>query len=361
MIRYGLFSLLSALLLLFGAPASAQDLVKVRVYSDTPNTKFFVDGTEFNTDVTFTWPKESKHFLSCVQTPSPDPNFTSMPLYISGCSGWTPSSGAGGGGLTFQFQVDPNVTSYKTSATTLYRLVIQVAGNASETGFSSVPCGTPGDLPAGQYTIGIVSVNGACYSTNGAQYVPLGTLTLAAYAFPGFLFKSWSSNLGEPFDVPQRTYEMKGPVTIAANFEKAKRTRFVTDPIGLDVTVDSARVTTASHNPCNPDELLPFQVPVPGYSGQSSLCKGDFDFFYNSKHTIGAPSPQQTLTGEYLIFDSWDIGGGQNTVYTPTPSNGMDVVTARFVKGARITFLTSPVPLTLQVDGDTAPKDLSFV
>ncbi len=364
MIRYGLLSLLSAVVLLFGlsGPVSAQDLVKVRVYSDTPGTRFFVDGTTFDTDVTFNWPKGSKHILSCVPNGSaPDPNTTNLPLYISGCNGWTPSSGQAGSGLNLELQVDPAVTSYKTTASTLYRLVVKVASDVEGSPLGSVQCAAPGDVPAGQYRQGIVFVGGQCYSTMGATYVNLGTVNLAAYAFPGFVFKSWSSNLGDPLDAPQRSYEIKGPVTIGAVFEKAKRTRFVTDPVGLDVMVDSARVQTASSNPCRSDELLPFQAPVPGFSGLSSLCKGDFDFAYNSKHIIGAPSPQQTLTGDYLVFDSWDFGGGQDTVYTPSLTNGMDVLTARFVPGARVSFLTSPVPLTLQVDSDPAPKSLNFI
>src|SRR5260370_27074958 len=370
--RTSSYLLAAALLLLSAANVFAQDPVKVTVSTDPTGATFYVDGTAFSALTVFTWPKGSKHTLSCVPVQQSDPNANngadfngvrldiaqSLPTYISGCTTWADNSGlAATTGSTVVVTADPSITSYKSTATILYKVILNIVNGAP----GSPVCGSPGDLPANQFRPGLVIMNGQCYWNTTAIYLPKGTLTLNAYPYPGFVFDGWSLNLG-PTQAYIRTYDVQGPVTIGARFSVAKRTRFFTDPPLFDLTVDANRVQTASANPCPTSELQPPGVPVPGFAGQSALCRGDFDFAFGSTHTLGAPTPQtQGNTGQDYVFDSWSIGGKQGAIYTPTPNSSIEVVVAKFVKAARVSFVTTPVPLALTVDGKSDWASYNFI
>ncbi len=68
------------------------------------------------------------------------------------------------------------------------------------------------------------------------------------------------------------------------------------------------------------------------------------------------------MTGKVWAFDSWNTGGGQNTVYT-TDSNvaTMDVMTANFLPGAAISLYTNPPGLPLNVDGRSNWPSPTFI
>jgi uncharacterized protein (TIGR03437 family) len=74
-------------------------------------------------------------------------------------------------------------------------------------------------------------------------------------------------------------------------------------------------------------------------------------FAVNSRHLFGAPAYQVDRLGFHWMFDSFDIGGAQNTEYTTVDTNVPQTITARFVPAAQVSFLTQPLGLKLKVDG----------
>jgi len=92
------------------------------------------------------------------------------------------------------------------------------------------------------------------------------------------------------------------------------------------------------------------------------MCLGDFDFAAGSTHVISASSPQIDTSGKFWVFDSWSNGLGLNGAYV-TDSNvaNADNLTAKFVRGAHVGFLTSPGGLKLTVDGRPNFASYDFV
>jgi uncharacterized protein (TIGR03437 family) len=135
-------------------------------------------------------------------------------------------------------------------------------------------------------------------------------------------------------------------------FQPAKRVRFETVPLGLQVLVDRTPTTTLSSEdpttPCPHNE----GIPILASSTAVALCRGDFDFAAGSTHVIGALSPQSDSNGNIFVFDSWGTGQGQNGIYT-TDSNVAtpDKVFVKFVPGVRASFVTNPPGLKLNIDG----------
>ena len=71
----------------------------------------------------------------------------------------------------------------------------------------------------------------------------------------------------------------------------------------------------------------------------------------NTTHQLGGISPQYDQQGKLWIFDSWSDGGDYSHSYTvPTGYSALSV-TAKFVTGTLVTFLTNPPGLPLTVDG----------
>ena len=125
----------------------------------------------------------------------------------------------------------------------------------------------------------------------------------------------------------------------------ATRVLFYTEPELLQVWVDRSAVLTMLRTDPVDDRNTGLVDLIPG-----------------SVHVLGAPSPQQhPITGKYWVFDSFDIGGGQNTVYTASTANTVTKLTARFVPGATVSLLTSPVGLPLAVNGRDNWASYNFV
>jgi uncharacterized protein (TIGR03437 family) len=170
------------------------------------------------------------------------------------------------------------------------------------------------------------------------------------------VFNGWNIN-GNQLASYSASIVVQGPMTIVPQFVPGKRVRFITNPMGLKVLVDRTVVTTTPYLNTNdltgaqtcPTEFQRAPAPPPGVP---ALCFGDFDFAPYSTHIISAPTPQIDISGKNWVFDSFDKGGGQNTVYTTDQNTGiMDTVTAKFVPGAMMAFDTRPVGLPITVDG----------
>jgi uncharacterized protein (TIGR03437 family) len=345
------YLLLSSVALLFCCPMFAQD-AKTVVSTDIVGVNFTVDGQTYNAPVTFTWPKGSKHEIRFPGNVGPNEQLNDLAGLDFTFSGWVDSTGllAQGQNPDITITADPAITSYKATVAVKYKVTLLITEGPANGPLSPAICGAPGDFNTGPLRPGIVIFNGTCYWNNVTLYLPAQTLTLNAFPYPGFVFDGWTTNLG-PTDAFLRTYELKGPVTLAPRFLAGRRVKFVTDPTGFKVTIDRADVPTPYRLPCEDFNLQPPLAPYQPHNGASALCIGEFDFGFNSKHTIGAPSPQLDPTGNYFVFDGFSNGAGQNTVYTALPGANVDTIIAKFAPGARVSIATLPVPLKLKVDG----------
>jgi uncharacterized protein (TIGR03437 family) len=75
---------------------------------------------------------------------------------------------------------------------------------------------------------------------------------------------------------------------------------------------------------------------------------------WGTDHQLGAVPVQRDETGHVMIFDSWSDGGSINHVYHVTGGASSVInLSAKFVPGAAVTFLTSPPGLNLSIDGRT--------
>jgi uncharacterized protein (TIGR03437 family) len=165
-----------------------------------------------------------------------------------------------------------------------------------------------------------------------------GNIKLEATPYDGFAFRGWSANGSQLFFAGD--YTVRGPVVLTPQFEPAKRVVVVTEPPDLRVLVDRTEIATG---------VPPNYVPTCGISGI-------FDFAEGSTHVLGAPSPQVDINGIEWVFDKWSTGGRQNFAYKAENANITETLTAKFIRGIRVS-LGVPKGLKLIVDGrDTWPS-----
>ncbi|MDQ6760502.1 MAG: hypothetical protein M3Z32_11665 [Acidobacteriota bacterium] len=348
-------------------------IVSFRVFTEPLGARFSVDGIIYTGDAKFQWPTGSKHLVRFIQDALPpaaavvngvsQATFAPVQLSPDGAAVYSFGGFSDAAGLLSpgsdpnQFvTADASVPYLKISVSLSYRVLL----NFLDLPGSATPpsCGAPGNIPAGEFRVGLVYINSQCYWNSAILYYPAGsTLQLNAFPYPGFVFTGWSGNLGEGSGY-LRSYVLNGPVTLAPMFQAAKRVRFETVPLGLQVLVDRTPAPTLSlddpNTPCPHNEGLPVTVP----STVAALCRGDFDFAPGSAHMVGAVSPQYDLHGNIFVFDSWGAGQGQNAIYTADSNAATpDKVIVTFVPGVQASFVTSPPGLKLNIDGrDSGPS-----
>ena len=355
-----------ASLLLFAAVSAAvsygQDVVSSFQVSTFPSGAMFtVDGTPYSSAAYFTWTAGSKHTLAFVANSGPaiqlnDPQGTKYSF-----SGWKDSKGQllATNDIVQVVTADPTITSYVASVNVLYRVQLKLQDPLSSPG-SPPTCGAPGSQASGSSRAGVVYLSGTCYWADATVYLPAGLVSLNAFPYPGYVFDGWTSNIGV-LDSSLRQFVLQSAIVLGARFSPAKRVRFLTSPANFSVLIDRTPIPTTSSIPCATAALqAPFLTGGP-FSGQTPLCLGEFDFANGSQHILSAPSPQSDDSGNVFVFDSWSIGGGQNTIYTANTTNIPDLITAKFVPGARVSFLTTPTVLKLKVDGRDNWPSLNFV
>src|SRR5580693_932587 len=343
----------------------AQVTLSTMTISVSPSgANFTVDGQLYNQAATFTWPAGSKHLVVFITDP-PLPGQTAGTLVQTSLQrdvqylfkGWVDN-------LTLSqptldpvqtVTADPSITSLTATVTVAYRLQL----NFFSAPGSVIPptCGAPGAIPAGQFRPGVIFIANQCFWASANIFVQAGgTVALNAFPYPGFVFLDWVSNLS-PTNAYLSSIVMNGPVILTPQFSPAKRVTFLTSPLQLEVTIDHTTVPTrADPNFCNTPQ------PVDPETGFPPLCFGDFDFGPGSSHIIAGLSPQRDKTGNWWVFDHWSDGVAQNGTYvTNSNVSDPDTVTAFFVRGAQVGFLTTPTGLQLSIDGRVNWPSYNFV
>jgi hypothetical protein len=327
----------------------AQQIVSTRVFTEPAGVRFFVDGQLHYSAATFLWPKGSKHIVT-IDSPvvgglpnqnstCPDGGQSSATMqYDTSCRSrfqflsWETNAGTlGTAGVVSQvITADPSISFYKANFNVQYRVDVSffVGDNTS----AQNGCATSGVLGPRPPNAGpgIVFVAGVCYPFSTAIWLARGEYALHAVPYDGFVFSGWNFDIG-PQGASVSTVKVNGPMVLNPRFEPAKRVRFFTSPLGLKVSVDRTVVPTI-----DPDHFV-ITYPIPGY----------FDWAMSTTHTMGVPSPQEDLDGRAWVFDSWNNGGGQDSTYMVRDTNTVETFTAKFVRGARISFLTEPNGLKL--------------
>jgi len=171
-------------------------------------------------------------------------------------------------------------------------------------------------------------MNGAPYKSDTELYLAAGTgMTLEAFPSSGWIFTGWGMMPGVP---PGKSFHyefiLNQPQVIHPLFQSARAIGISLDtqPTGLQLLIDRAAV----------------------YGPKS------YEWGWGTDHELGAIPAQRDEHGHWMIFDSWSDGGAINHTYRMQGEASSPVaISAKFVPGASVTFLTSPPGLTLSVDG----------
>jgi uncharacterized protein (TIGR03437 family) len=185
---------------------------------------------------------------------------------------------------------------------------------------------------------GTVTLNGQTFIQNTEIYVSAGgNLAAAAYPNSGFIFGGWlpvpgSGNTSQAF---LNSWIVNGPMILYPIFKPARPigVSIQTSPVGLEVLVDR----TPTYSPIN------------------------LEWGMGTTHQVGGISPQYDLHGNLWVFNSWSDGGAYSHAYTvPGGSPQALSLTATYVTGTMVTFLTNPAGLALNVDGQQDFSDYTF-
>lgn len=284
-----------------------EQLVATRVFTEPTGARFFVDGVPYLSAQTFMWTAGSKHTLSVEREQYQFPGTRTK------FQGWADTTGRfSSSNDTVSILADPTVTAYRATMSTEYRLSIVF-----------YQCNTT--QPDACRPPGTITVGGASYTTDAELwYTPNNEITLQAFPNPGFVFAGWGppSNNSTSFIY---THRMIGPATFTGMFAQGKRVTILSDPADLQVAPDRA------------PQYAPAEV----------------DWAMGSRHVLGVVSPQASKfdSNKLYVFHRWSNGAGAFDWYTVGNTNQPETLTAHYVPGARVSFLTNPSGLKLRVEG----------
>jgi uncharacterized protein (TIGR03437 family) len=308
--KANLFKNLSKIALIacaLGAPLPAQTISSVRIFTEPAGElQYYVDGQFYSGPANLFWPAGSRHTLSV--TLPVQSGLRPKTRYLFGR--WADSTDLlKTAGAEITVTADPRITYYKAIFSVQYALSLN---------FFSCPdpssCNSPGT----------VFVNGAPFTSNADVYFEAGgSVALQASPNPGYVFAGWLQGPGTTSQAFLTSVVLSGPLTVYPRFEPARAVQILSSPPGLQVLADRTPVTAPT----------------------------TLEWGANTTHTIGGISPQTDTHGVTWVFDSWSDGGSLIRDYT-VPQGSMPLsITANYVPAIRVTFLTNPTGLKLNVDG----------
>ena len=315
-LRIGIMAL-AGLIALCAPRASGQtsgQTTSTRVYTEPAGLPFYVDGQVFTSTAMFTWPVGSRHTVTTSQLIT---GLDAGTTYSFG--GWSDTSGLiVANGSTATFTADAKITSLVASFTKSYEVKLN---------FFQCPSGSC-QGPATVY------VNSAPYTSNTTLLVSAGAeMTLGVITNPGFVFLGWNYEWAVPNQV-YITVTVTNPLVVTPHFAPAKRVTINSEPEKLQFLADRA----------------PLTGPV------------TLDWGVSTKHVLSAPASQVDMYGRLWVLGSWSFGGNYEAVYTvadaPLPD---EKIIAKFVPGARASFLTEPNGLKLNIAGRDNWPSYNFV
>ena len=363
---------LSLLLLLSlgGLCLEGQTSSSITISTNPQGPRFQVDGTTYSQAATFIWPTGSSHYVVFITDPPTSNGGTSLvQTSLNGSTQWELQGWEDNKGLVQPsaapiqiITANPAVTTFTATVTVGYRVTLSYYTSGIVDGPVSPPaCGAPGAIPAGQSSPGVVYIGSQCYWSSVTAFYPAGTAEqLNAYPYPGYAFTGWIVNSSTPTSF-LGTVMINAPTVISPRFVPAKRVSFLTQPLGLRVLVDHTPVptrTSADLSNCPGNETLPINVQL----GFPPLCFGDFDFAPGSTHFVSGVTPQMDTFGKWWVFNGWSNGLAQNSIFQVDSNvNAPETLTANYVQGAPVSFVTVPSGMQLSVDGRSNYTSYDFV
>jgi uncharacterized protein (TIGR03437 family) len=365
------------LLVCVGGGAAAQPLVAVRVEATAKEAEFWVDGVLYTGSAQFNWPQGTRHTLE-IRRAEQINEWNNRRLSFAG---WKDELNIlPQNSLVQQVTADPKLAKITAQFTLQYKVTFLLNNERIPLPDSEcnrqppLPDGTPAP-PIRQHEAGYVTSAGCgCMTASTFFWATAGTwVTLNAVAYPGYVFRNWEYPGFAQSGAAARIL-VDRPAEIKAWFEPARRLTVTSEPVaGLQVLVNRTPSKTRTDKcyqgvqppypePSNP--VLPGGAPNAGSAyamcSQIPLCDGEFDFAPGSEVLLSAPPVQRDAAGRLWVFDRWSTGGGQNSVLRIPEENRAVAVTAHFVRGANVSFVTEPGGLKLRIDGMEQSRQLNF-
>jgi uncharacterized protein (TIGR03437 family) len=165
-------------------------------------------------------------------------------------------------------------------------------------------------------------VNGNTFTQSGSFFAA-GALQMQAIPNPGWTFTGWYSGTQTDSQAFLGTVIVSAPTNVYPHFVLGKQMTIQSSPPGLQLLADRSSVLT----------------PV-------ILTWG-----LGTTHQLGSVPDQIDNKGKLWVFSSWSDGGDINHAYVEPSTPGPVTVTANFLPGQRVSFLTNPPGLSLTIDG----------
>ena len=319
-----------------------------------------VDGRDYQGQASFFWPPGSKHIVEFPASSIDGLQYDSLRSSRFELVGWKVNEQdlAPSGQRVMAVTASSDLKTIAAVVRAHYRVSIHLYGDPAEGGnlgtASPGSCGGPVPPPT-EFRTGLVYLDDVCFWSSVRIWVREGTHSIEAYPYPGFVFLGWIGASTQ--NVFAHSIYVNKPYKLTARFVPGKRVKFRTDPPGMKVYVDRTPILTPDVEPCIPNGYI---VP---YAPQSivPVCTGDFDFAVDSRHVIGAPSPQSPIGGGHWLFDSFSNGMGQNSVYTATSLMPAETIVAKFKRAAMMTVTTRPAGLRIAVDQQVKEGPAVFI
>lgn len=290
----------------------------VRVYTEPTGPYFYIDEQQFSGQAIQLWPTGSKHLVR-VHSIGPRDKIryegqewltNQGKLSFTGCPPITMTA-------------DPDLTYVKCVVKVFYAITLSYYSCSDGSN-----CRSPGT----------VFINQIPYKQDNEVYFEAGSeITIEAYPNEGWVFNGWGQLPGANSSINTfvKKFVLNQPQVLRPIFQSARNLQvgFDTVSTGLTLLMDRAAMKA------------PFTL----------------DWGWNTEHTVGTLPAQRDLNGHLVIFDSWSDGGDINHTYNmPAPGSAPVTLTARFVPGASVTFLTDPPGLKLTVDGRQNWQNYTF-